>query len=121
MQAGVVGTHVIILDIPSDKGAQFRYEIWNNGAYLMGFQLYHTTAYHPQSNGLVERFYRIMKTSLKARLTGPNWRDELPWVLREIMITLEQPILPNAVPTSFHSNMKVSIPEKNFYQQNMYS
>ena len=40
-----------------------------------------TTAYHPQANGLVERLHRTLKASLKARLTGPNWVDELPWVL----------------------------------------
>ena len=41
----------------------------------------HTTAYHPQANGLVERFHRQLKSSLKARLKGPNWVDELPWLL----------------------------------------
>ena len=48
---------------------------------LLGTQLNPTTAYHPQANGLIERFHRTLKASLKARLTGPNWIDELPWVL----------------------------------------
>ena len=30
---------------------------------------------------MVERFHRHLKTSLRARLTGPNWSDALPWVL----------------------------------------
>ena len=42
------------------------------------------TAYHPQANSLVERFHRQLKGSLKARLQGPHWMDELPLVLFSI-------------------------------------
>ena len=68
-------------DISSDRGAQFTSGLWTAMAELLGTKLHHTCAYHPQSNGLVERFHRHMKTSLKARLNGPDWLDELPWVL----------------------------------------
>ncbi|GFO39908.1 transposon ty3-g Gag-Pol polyprotein [Plakobranchus ocellatus] len=30
---------------------------------------------------MVERFHRTLKAALKARLTGNNWVEELPWVL----------------------------------------
>ena len=56
----------------------------NRGARVAAYlhvYIYLSTAYHPQANGLVERFHRTMKAALKARLTGPNWFDELPWVL----------------------------------------
>ena len=46
-----------------------------------GIQIHHTTAYYPQANGLVERFHHHLKASLRARLTGPNWTADLPWVL----------------------------------------
>lgn len=65
----------------SDRGAQFTSQLWSNLAELLGTELHRTTAYHPQSNGLVERFHRHLKSSLCARLVGPNWVDELPWVL----------------------------------------
>ena len=48
---------------------------------LLGTDLHPTTAYHPQANGLIERNHRDLKASLKCRLSGPNWVDELPWVL----------------------------------------
>ena len=40
-----------------------------------------TISYHPQANGLVERFHGHLKSALRERLTDPNWIDELPWVL----------------------------------------
>ena len=39
------------------------------------------TAYHPQSNGMMERFHQQLKASLMARLTGPGWSQQFPWVL----------------------------------------
>ena len=71
----------IPMDLSSDRGTQFTSQLWTSIAQLFGIQLHHTTAYHPQSNGLVEMFHRHLKASLRARLTGPNWTSELPWVL----------------------------------------
>ena len=71
----------IPVDMSSDRGTQFTSQLWASIAQLLGTQLHHTTAYHPQANGLVERFHRYLKSALRARLTGPNWTQELPWVL----------------------------------------
>ena len=78
------------LDMTSDRGSQFTSQLWTSIAQLLGIQLHHTTAYHPQSNGLVERFHRHLKSSLRARLTGPNWTTDLPWVLLGIRTTLKE-------------------------------
>ena len=71
----------IPMDLSSDRGTQFTSQLWTSIAQLLGIQLHHTTAYHPQSNGLVERFHRHLKAALRARLSSPNWTAELPWVL----------------------------------------
>ena len=69
------------LDITSDRGSQFSSKLWTAITKLLGSKLHHTTAYHPQANGLVERFHRHLKSTIRARLNTPNWLDELPWVL----------------------------------------
>ena len=68
-------------DITSDRGAQFTSDVWGALSESLGVKLHRTTAYHPQSNGLVERFHRSLKASLRARLTSPAWMEELPWVM----------------------------------------
>ncbi|GFR62129.1 Pol polyprotein [Elysia marginata] len=65
----------------SEGGSQFTSTLWNEISQQQGVQIHRTTAYHPQSNDLIERFHRTLKAALKARLQGPNWADELPWVL----------------------------------------
>ena len=71
----------LLMDITSDHGPQLTSELWPAVAQLLGTHIHCTTAYHPQANGLVERFHRHLKLSLNARLKGPNWVYELPWVL----------------------------------------
>jgi hypothetical protein len=40
-----------------------------------------TTAYHPQANGMLERFHRQLKEALRARVAGSDWEQHLPWAL----------------------------------------
>ena len=69
-------------EITSDRGPQFTSELWDQLHHILGTKVYHTTAYHPQANGMVERFHRTMKASLMARLgENPNWTEELPVVM----------------------------------------
>ena len=49
--------------ITSDRGAQFTSSLWAALCSLLNIQHKQTTAYHPQSNGVVERFHRRLKDS----------------------------------------------------------
>ena len=69
------------LHMTSDRGPQFMLELWSCMSSLLSTYLHPTTSYHPQANGLIERNHQDLKASLKCRLNGPNWVDELPWVL----------------------------------------
>ena len=51
---------------------------------LLGFHKVNTTAYHPQTDGLVERFNRTLTAMLAktAERGGRDWDHHLPYVLR---------------------------------------
>ena len=48
----------------------------------LGIKFNMITSYHPQTNGLVERWHHQLKASLKARLEEDDaWMDALPFVM----------------------------------------
>jgi hypothetical protein len=67
--------------ITSDRGAQFTSSVWSALCRFLGIVHSPTTSFHPQSNGIVERFHRQLKVSLRARLAGTDWFHHLPLVL----------------------------------------
>jgi transposase InsO family protein len=67
--------------ITSDRGSQFTSALWAATCQQLGVQHVTTTAYHPQSNGMVERVHRHLKEGLKARGAQADWPQHLPWVL----------------------------------------
>lgn len=67
--------------VTSDQGSQFTSSVFRELSKFLGIDKIETTAYHPQSNGLVERFHRQLKASILARGNSTNWSEELPIVL----------------------------------------
>jgi hypothetical protein len=60
---------------------QFTSALWEGLCQNLQINHISTTAYHPQSNGLVERTHCQIKDVLRARLAGNRWPEHLPWVL----------------------------------------
>ena len=48
---------------------------------LLGSKRIRTTSYHPIANGLIERFHRQLKASLKCSSNSIKWTDSLPLIL----------------------------------------
>ena len=65
----------------TDRGSQFTSSTWKDVGTILNIKLQHTTAYHPQSNGMIERFHRQLKDALKARQAAECWTKHLPHVL----------------------------------------
>jgi hypothetical protein len=61
--------------------AQATSSLWASLCDLLNIQHTQMTAYHLQSNGMVERFHWCLKDTLRARCAAANWTDHLPWVL----------------------------------------
>ena len=78
--------------ITTDRGAQFESSLWHEVTQLLGSKKIRTTAYHPSSNGLIERFHRQLKAGLKSSLDPTHWTEALPMVLLGIRTSLKHDI-----------------------------
>ena len=67
--------------ITTDRGAQFESKLWEGLCNQFGIVRNRTTSYHPQSNGIVERFHRQLKAAIMAHESLKPWTITLHAVL----------------------------------------
>ena len=73
--------------ITSDHGAQLTSSLWGVLCSLVNISRSRIISFHPQSNCLVEPFHHSLKTSLQARLAGPDWFNPFPLVIVGLQTT----------------------------------
>ena len=73
--------------ITSDRGSQFTSAVWAALCELLNIQHVQTTSYHPEGNGMDERFHRHLKDALRACCAAPDWIQHLLWVMLGISAT----------------------------------
>lgn len=95
------------LEITTDRGSQFESKMFAELNKLTGSTHSKTTAYHPQANGMVERFHRQMKSALEARGNSLNWSDELPVILLGIRTAIKEDLKCSAAELVYGQNLRL--------------
>ena len=94
-------------NIITDRGRQFESQLWNSLTKLLGTKRSRTSAYHPQCNGMVERFHRHLKSALKTQPTPDAWMDTLPLILLGIRTALKEDISSTAAEMVYGTTIRL--------------
>ena len=92
----------------TDRGRQFESHLWKAFTQLLGTKHLRTTAYHPCSNGLVERFHCQLQATLKAYPHPECWTDALPLVLPGIRTALKEDLGCTAAELVYGSTLQLA-------------
>ena len=74
---------------------------------LLGSTRIRTTAYHPAANGLIERFHRQLKASLKACPDPTHWVDSLPLVLLGVRTAVKEDLSCSAAELVYGTTLRL--------------
>ncbi|XP_025158061.1 uncharacterized protein LOC112589349 [Harpegnathos saltator] len=103
------------LTITSDQGAQFESALFTALAQLIGAKRIRTAPYHPQSNGIIQRFHRSLKAALMCNPQTP-WMDLLPAVILGLRTCFKQDLQASAAEMLYGTALR--IPGEFFVTQN---
>ena len=78
----------------SDRGANFLSDLIAEVCRLLKIQKINTSGYHPQTDGLVERFHQtlIQMLSLYVEKHGRDWDQYLPFLLYVYRVSLQESV-----------------------------
>ena len=78
----IICRHGVPSQLMSDRGPSFLSKLVLEVCSMLGIKKLNTSAYHPQSDGLVERFNRTLTDMLtNCAKNGADWDTRLPYVL----------------------------------------
>ena len=88
----IVPRHGVPSELLSDRGTLFLSSLMYELYHLLGIKKINTMAYHPQTDGLVERFNRTLTDMLAktVEVGGADWDVRLPYVLFSYRSSLQE-------------------------------
>ena len=88
----IVSRHGVPTQLLSDRGPAFLSHLLTEICSLLGVKKVNTKAYHPQTDGLVERFNRTLTAMLSKKVdaSGEDWDEHLPFVLFAYRASLQE-------------------------------
>ena len=88
----IISRHGVPAKLLSDRGTNFLSELMQEICKLMGTEKVNTSSYHPQTDGLVERFNRTLTAMLAKTVEkdGRDWDHRLPYVLFAYRTSLQE-------------------------------
>jgi len=92
--------------ITTDRGAQFESAIFEAMVKLIGSRRIRTTAYHPQANGMIERWHRSLKAAIMCHGTT-DWTNVLPMVLLGLRNSYKDDIKTSAAEMVYGKTLQV--------------
>ena len=93
--------------ITTDRGAQFESKLWDSLCNQFGIIRNRTTSYHPQSNGMVERFHRQLKAAIMAHESPNPWTITLPAVLLGVRSAVKERLDRSAAEMIYGTNLRL--------------
>ncbi|XP_035213125.1 uncharacterized protein LOC118187053 [Stegodyphus dumicola] len=92
--------------VTTDQGRQFESQLFTALTKFLGTKKIRTSLYHPNSNGLVERFHRSLKKAIRCH-TAIHWVDVLPTVLLGLRTAIKEDLGSSSAEMVYGTNLRL--------------
>ncbi|KAL1446799.1 hypothetical protein WDU94_010884 [Cyamophila willieti] len=103
---GWVSRFGVPLIIVTDQGRQFESNLFSELTKTLGVQRIRSSPYHPQANGMIERWHRTLKSALSCH--NSTWPEALPMVLLGLRSTYKADL--NTTPAELVYGQQLQLP-----------